>query len=42
MSDGPTPEEEIELETVNHPYRTTFEWALFSLAVLFIAWWMTR
>ncbi len=42
MSDGPTPEERVQLETVNHPIRTALSWAAFSAAVLFLAWWLTR
>jgi hypothetical protein len=40
--DGPTPEERLELQTVNHPVRTVVLWALTGAAALFLTWYLTR
>ncbi len=39
---GPGVEEEIQLQTVNHPIRTSIAWALFSALVLLLAFLVTR
>ena len=42
MSDGPTPEERIQLQTVNHPVRTLLLWAAVGASAFFLAWYFTR